>query len=148
MGEKVAGRDIQEIPACLARFPPFTELEPGELASVAAVTEVTRYREGQDVLIEDAEPASSFYVIREGSMELVHEEEVIDILEPGEGFGHPSLLTGLAPTFTVRAHEDSSCYVIPGEVALSLFGRPAGAGFVARTLRERLTRTGHVVHGR
>jgi CBS domain-containing protein len=45
-------------------------------------------------------------VIRDGSMELVHEEEVIDILEPGEAFGHPSLLSGLAPAFTVRAHED------------------------------------------
>jgi CBS domain-containing protein len=146
MGEKVEGRDIQEIAAFLARFPPFTELEPGELASVAAATEVARYPAGHDVLIEDAEPASSFYVIREGSMELVHEEEVIDILEPGEGFGHPSLLTGMAPAFTVRAHEESVCYLIPREQALDVLGRPAGAGFVASTLRERLTRTGHAVH--
>jgi hypothetical protein len=27
---------------------------------------------------------------------------VIQVLEPGECFGHPSLLTGLAPAFTVR----------------------------------------------
>ena len=79
-------------------------------------------------------------------MELVHEEEVIDILEPGEAFGHPSLLTGLAPAFTVRAHEDSTCYVLARDAALEALGRPAGVDFVARSMRERLTRTGHTVH--
>jgi len=133
--------------AFLALHPPFDGLDPEELGRIAESIELRRFRQGQVVLVEDGTPTRAFYVIRDGSMELVHEEEVIDILEPGEGFGHPSLLTGLAPTFTVRAHEDSSCYVVPGEVALSVFGRPAGAGFVARTLRERLTRTGHVVHG-
>jgi len=34
-------------------------------------------------MIEDGAPASGFYVIATGSMELIHEEEVIDILEPG-----------------------------------------------------------------
>src|SRR5437588_1472877 len=146
MDEKVEGTNIQEIAAFLGRFPPFTELEPGELAAVAAAVRVERYSEGEDVLIEDAEPATSFFVIREGSVELVHEEEVIDILEPGESFGHPSLLTGMAPAFTVRAHEDSLCYLIPRDTALDVLGRPAGAGFVAATLRARLTRIGHTVH--
>jgi CBS domain-containing protein len=86
------------------------------------------------------------YVVLEGSMELVHEEEVIDILEPGESFGHPSLLTGMAPAFTVRAHEDSACVLVPREFALEVLGRLSGATFVAATLRERLTRTGHAVH--
>lgn len=136
-----------EVAAFLARHPPFDGLDPEEVEQIAASVALREYRAGEVALVEDGKPSHAFYVIRDGSMELVHEEEVIDILEPGEGFGHPSLLTGLAPTFTVRAHEDSACYVVPGELALSVFGRPAGAGFVARTLRERLTRTGHVVHG-
>jgi CBS domain-containing protein len=134
------------IASFLGRFSPFTELHADDLARVAAVASVERYRAGQDVLVEDAEPARSFYVIYEGSMELLHEEEVIDILEPGESFGHPSLLTGMAPAFTVRAHEDAACILIPREQALEVLGRPSGAGFVATTLRERLTRTGHAVH--
>src|SRR5712691_7532138 len=138
MGEKVEGMNIQdEIAAFLGRFSPFAELHPDDLAKVATVARVARYARGEDVLIEDAEPAKFFFVIREGSMELVHEEEVIDILEPGESFGHPSLLTGMAPAFTVRAHEDSVCYLIPHDEALEVLGRPAGAGFVAETLRER-----------
>jgi CBS domain-containing protein len=136
-----------EVAAFLAMHPPFDGLDPMEVEQIAASVALREYRTGDVALVEDGKPSDAFYVIRNGSMELVHEEEVIDILEPGEGFGHPSLLTGLAPSFTVRAHEDSSCYIVPGAVALSVFGRPAGAGFVARTLRERLTRTGHVVHG-
>ena len=136
-----------EAAAFLGRHPPFDGIDAEELYRIATSVALREYREGEVTLVEDGKPSNAFYVIRDGSMELVHEEEVIDILEPGEGFGHPSLLTGLAPTFTVRAHEDSACYVVPGEVALSVFSQPAGAGFVARTLRERLTRTGHVVHG-
>src|SRR5260221_8138807 len=79
-------------------------------------------------------------------MELVHEDAVIDVLEPGEGFGHPSLLSGLAPSFTVRAHENSVCYLIPREEALRVLGRPEGAGFVARSLRDRLVRAAHTGH--
>src|SRR5207302_4451413 len=37
-------------------------------------------------------------------------------------------------------------HLIPRDTALDVLGRPAGAGFVAATLRERLTRTGHAVH--
>src|SRR5207244_5674605 len=131
------------IAAFLGRVSPFTELGPRELVAVVAVARVERYSEGEDILIEDAEPATSFFVVREGSVELLHEEEVVDILEPGESFGHPSLLTGMAPAFTVRAHEDTTCYLIPREAAMQVLGRPAGTGYVAATLRERLTRPGH-----
>jgi CBS domain-containing protein len=135
-----------EIIDFLRHFPPFDGLEPDGLEDVARAIEVRAYPAGTNVLVEDGEPTKCFYVIRDGSMELVHEDEVIDILEPGESFGHPSLLTGLAPSFTVRAHEDSTCYLVPREQALAVLGRPQGAGFVASTLRDRLTRTGHTVH--
>src|SRR5438128_9543346 len=139
--------DASGIAGFLSRFAPFDGVEPDELLRVAATVEARAYAAGESVLVEDGRPAQHFYVIRDGSMELVHEDEVIDVLEPGEGFGHPSLLTGLAPAFTVRAHEDTVCYLIPRDVALELFGRPSGATFLAETLRERLTRTGHTVHG-
>jgi CBS domain-containing protein len=140
-------RSDPDAAAFLALYPPFDGLDPEELDRIAESLELRRFREGQIVLVEDGAPAQSFYVIRDGSMELVHEEEVIDILEPGEAFGHPSLLSGLAPAFTVRAHEDSTCYLVPRGLALQALSGPAGAGFVARTLRDRLARTGHVVHG-
>src|SRR6266581_2288617 len=53
MEENLEGTDVQEIAAFLGRFPPFTELDPRELAAVAAVARVERYSEGEDILIED-----------------------------------------------------------------------------------------------
>ncbi|MFN2629599.1 MAG: cyclic nucleotide-binding domain-containing protein, partial [Gaiellaceae bacterium] len=135
-----------ETAAFLERFPPFDALPADDLAAVVASAAERSYRVGDVVLVEDGPPAEQFYAIHFGSMELVHQGEAVDILEPGESFGHPSLLTGLAPAFTVRAHEDSSCYVIPREQALLVLGRPAGAGWVATTLRKRLVQTGQIVH--
>jgi CBS domain-containing protein len=138
---------VEEISDFLARFPPFDTLSQDELLHVAASVAVRSYPSGTDILVEDGPPASELYVIRSGSIELRHEDEVVDILEPGESFGHPSLLTGLPSAFTVRAHEDSTCYTIAREVALEILGRPAGSIFVARTMREQLARAGHTVRG-
>jgi CBS domain-containing protein len=89
-------------------------------------------------LIMYGEPTRYLFVIRTGAMELVHGDETIEVLEPGECFGHPSLVSGLSPTFSVRAREDSTCLLIPGAAALAVLSRPAGTRFMARTLRERL----------
>ncbi len=135
-----------DVASFLAAHPPFAGLGREQLEAIAATVEERAFAAGATALVEDGTPASVFYVIATGAMELVHQEEVIDILEPGEAFGHPSLLTGLAPAFTVRAHEDSTCYVLARDAALQALGRPAGVDFVARSMRERLTRTGHTVH--
>ena len=104
-------------------------------------------RAGELALIEDGVPARYLWVIVTGSIDLVHEGEVIQVLEPGECFGHPSLLTGMAPAFTVRAREDSLCALLPGRHARVALGTEAGAAYVAATLRTRLVRQGHTVHG-
>ena len=138
---------VEEIADFLVRFPPFDQLARDDLLPIAEAVRIRSYSAGTDILIEDGPPATTLFVIRTGSIELRHEDEVVDILEPGESFGHPSLLTGMAAAFTARAHEDATCYLLLREAALEVLGRPAGAIFVARTMRERLTRTGHTVHG-
>jgi CBS domain-containing protein len=138
---------VEEIADFLVRFPPFDQLARDDLLPIAEAVRIRSYSAGTDILIEDGPPATTLFVIRTGSIELRHEDEVVDILEPGESFGHPSLLTGMAAAFTARAHEDATCYLLGREAALEVLGRPAGAIFVARTMRERLTRTGHTVHG-
>lgn len=105
------------------------------------------YRAGQLALIMYGEPTRYLFVIRTGAMELVHGNETVEVLEPGECFGHPSLVSGLAPTFSVRAREDSSCLLIPGEIALEVLSGPAGARFVARSLRDRLVRAEQTARG-
>jgi CBS domain-containing protein len=138
---------VEEIVDFLARFPPYDQLGRDDLLRVAASVTVRSYPAGTDILVEDGPPAAELFVIRSGSVELRHQDEVVDVLEPGESFGHPSLLTGMAAAFTVRAHEDATFYLIGSEAALDVLGRPAGAIFIAQTMRERLTRAGHTVHG-
>jgi CBS domain-containing protein len=130
----------------LRRFPPFDALPEGELERAAAVMFEGSYSEGELVLVEDGAPATHLYIVRTGSVELVHEDQIIDVLEPGEAFGHPSLLSGLAPAFDVRAREPTVCVLLDGTAARRLLGSPAGVEFVASSLRERLVRTGNVAH--
>ena len=56
----------------------------------------------------------------------------------GEVVGHPTLLTGLAPEFTVRARDDSLLYCLPCDVAVTVLGNPAGLAWMAANSRERL----------
>jgi CBS domain-containing protein len=137
----------EEIAAFLAPFPPFAELGRDDLLRAAAAATVRTFPAGTDILVENGPPAVELFVIRSGSTALRYQDEVVDILEPGESFGHPSLLTGLASAFTVRAHEDTVCYVLGREAALEVLGRASGVIFVARTMRERLTRARHTVLG-
>jgi CBS domain-containing protein len=132
--------------AFLRRFPPFDAVAEGELERVEAAMVERTYAEGELILTEDGAPARHLYVVRTGSVELVHEADVIDVLEPGEAFGHPSLLSGMAPAFDVRAREPTVCLLLEAAAALRLLGSPSGVEFVASSLRERLVRTGHVAH--
>jgi CBS domain-containing protein len=132
--------------AFLRRFAPFDGLPEGELERAEAAMLERTYAEGELVLAEDGTPARYLFVVRTGSVELEHEDEVIDVLAPGEAFGHPSLLSGMAPAFDVRAREATVCILLEAAVARRLLGSPSGVEFVASSLRERLVRTGHVAH--
>jgi CBS domain-containing protein len=114
---------------------------------VAAAASEHSYRTGQLALIMFGEPTRYLFVVRTGSMDLLHGAEVIEVLEPGTCFGHPSLASGLAPTFSVRAREDSTCLLIPGDIALEVLAQPAGTRFLARSLRDRLVRTERTAGG-
>ncbi len=81
-------------PASSPVFPPFDQLGKDDLSRVAASITLRSYAAGTDILVEDGPPAEELFVVRSGSVELRHQDEVVDILEPGESFGHPSLLTG------------------------------------------------------
>jgi CBS domain-containing protein len=117
------------------------------LADVAALATARAYEEGAAALVEDGAPAEALFVVATGAMDLVHADTVVDVLEPGQCFGHPSLLTGLAPAFTVRAREPSTAILLPRAAAMRVFAQAGGAEYLASSLRRRLVRTGHTAHG-
>jgi CBS domain-containing protein len=139
---------MENLDTFLGRHPPFDRLDPALVSELAA--RAGRHEQaaaGVVVLTEDGPPASGLWVILSGSMELVHQGEVISTLGPGECFGHPSLLTGMAPAFTVRAREPSCCALLAADDARRVLATEPGVAYVAQTLRLRLTRAGQTVHG-
>jgi len=130
----------------LARQPPFDGIDPEEVRAALEGASEHAFDTGDTALVEDGAPALGLWVILDGSMGIVHEGEVIQVLEPGECFGHPSLLTGMAPAFTVRAREPSRCLLFSADASRRLLGTVAGATYVAASMRKRLTGAGHTVH--
>src|ERR1700726_2215591 len=143
----IARLDMEHLDTFLARNPPFDALAPAELAELAEHATQLEFETGASALVEDGRPTPGGFVILAGAMDIVHDGEVIEVLEPGECFGHPSLLTRMAPAFTVRAREPSRCALFPEAQALQVLGTEAGSRYVATTMRTRLTRAGHTVHG-
>jgi CBS domain-containing protein len=145
--DTIVALDMEHLDTFLALQPPFDSLTPAELAELVAEASEVAFEPGDLLLVEDGAPTLGVYVIRTGSIELVHDGEVVEVLEPGECVGHPSLLTGMAPIFTVRAREPSVCVLLSAEASRRVLATEAGASYVAMTMRKRLTRTGHTVHG-
>ena len=135
----------REIARFLSRYPPFEGMDRAELDCVAATVSEHHAPAGEAVLVENGATGTYLYVVRDGTMELDHKGHVVDFVTKGQVFGHPTLITGLAPEFTVRAREDTDLYLIPREVALELLSRSAGVTFVAQTLRDRLIRAAHTM---
>lgn len=128
-------------PAETLRFlldhPPFDALGADRVRSVADAVEVEQHRAGTTIISQGAGPVRHLRVVRSGTIEIVHDGVMLDLLGEGELFGHASMLSGLPTGFEARAAEDVTCYRIDAEVAQGLLSDPAGLRFVARSLLER-----------
>ncbi len=133
---------MTDLAGFLGRYPPFAGAEPDELERLAEGSQQLHFAPGCSVLVEDGAVSSGLYVVRRGAVELVHDGEAVDVLDVGQAFGHPSMLTGRAPAFTVRTRVDSDLILVPAQLAVPHLS----SEFVAATLRARMVRTGQVVH--
>ena len=122
----------------LAQVAPFSSLDATELARVAASVTRRRVAAGEAVLIEGGPPGTHLFVVREGTLELTRTDVLVTMVSGGDVFGHPTLLTGLPPEFTVQARSDTTLYCIPRDVALGLLSHPDSVRWLAANHRERL----------
>jgi len=125
---------MEDIASFLGSHPPFDGLGAGELTRVAAVTETETFPPGKTIFSEGAGPVEYLRVVRSGSVEILHQGQVLDLLGPGELFGHASMLSGLPTGFEARAGEDTVCYRIPADVISPLLARPDFLRFIARSI--------------
>lgn len=114
---------LSEIARFLAQRPPFDALAPDELAEVAAEAVIEFHPRGEVILAEGGEPVTFLRVIHSGGVDVAHEGRLLDLLGPGDMFGHAAMLAGLPAGFEARAAEDTLCYRVPVEVARPLLER-------------------------
>src|SRR6516164_5918404 len=125
---------MEDIGGFLAAHPPFDGVGADELARVAAVTEIETFPGGRTIFSEGAGPVEYLRMVRAGSVEILHDGQVLDLLGPGELFGHASMLSGLPTGFEARAAEDTLCYRIPADVIGPLLARPDFSRFIASSI--------------
>lgn len=129
--------EMLEVSRFLAAHAPFAGLPAEEIERVANAVQVEFFPAGTVILDQGGLPSAFAYVIRRGEVELVDGDQAVDVLEEGEMFGFPSLLSGKSPLFTARAADDTICYLMDAEVAASVLDVPTVAGFLAGRLQTR-----------
>ena len=82
-------------------------------------------------------------VVRRGVVRLEAEKRRLELLEEGECFGFPSLISGSGPTVDVIAEEECLLYRIPKRTFDQLMDVPAFAAFFLEGLQQRLHRALH-----
>jgi CBS domain-containing protein len=128
---------VEDIAGFLGSHPPFDAVDADELARLAAVTETEVAPRGAAIFAQGAGPVESVWMVRSGSVEVIHDGRVLDLLGPGELFGQGSMISGLPTGFEARAAQDTVCYRIPADVIRPLLARPDVLQFVARSIVNR-----------
>ena len=96
-------------------------LKPQQKEKVASSFVTLRYYKGQNV-IEEGDPGSSFYMIKEGTAALLQGNLEQRKIYKGESFGQNSLYYNTMRKMTVRAEEDVVCQVLGRETLAKIIG--------------------------
>jgi CBS domain-containing protein len=127
---------VPDIAGFLGSHPPFDTIDAGDLTRIAAVTQTQATPRGTTIFSQGTGPVEHLWVVRSGSVEIIHDGQVLDLLGPGELFGHASMISGLPTGFEARAAEDTVCYRIPADVMRPLLARADVLRFVARSIMD------------
>lgn len=128
--------DPAQIAGFIAKIPLFMNLSPEEQFHVAGQFRQAGFKPGQNIIVQ-GDPGQSFYVILEGSVDVIIEDPsgmktTIDTLRAGDSFGEIALIDNVPRTATIRAAEPLT--------ALEL-ARPYFETFVSQSqdARDRVT---------
>jgi len=136
---------VKEYADFLGRQAPYDALSAADLERLAQHVEVEYFGRETVIVAADSEPLDRLYIVRTGAVEVVDRGRVVDLLGPGDTFGHVSLLSGLPPALTIRAAEETLCYLLPDP--RPILGHPDRLRFAhyGRLIsRERLTGGGEL----
>ena len=86
-GNEPASDPVRDIAEFLGSFPPFDTVGEDDLARIAAVTETEVIPRGKTIFSQGAGPVEYLWVVRSGSVEVIHDGRVLDLLGPGSCSG-------------------------------------------------------------
>ena len=127
---------LPEITDFLRQFPPFAELDDALLDELSQSVEIEFHIAGHVIFSKGGEPLEHLRVVRAGAVEVVSEGAVLDLIGPGEMFGHASMLSGLPTGFEARAAEDTLTFRIPMEAATHALSQPRAIRYMTRLILE------------
>ena len=129
-----------DVRSFLLEHPPFDSLSDADLDRVVSSVEIEHFAPGTVILQQAGVPATHLFVVRKGEVEILDDARVIDVVGEGGVFGMWSLLGHVAPMASVRAAEDTLCYLIDATVASAVLRTGPGIAFVAGSVRRRIAR--------
>jgi CBS domain-containing protein len=128
---------MHDIAEFLRGHPPFDSLDEATLDELADSAEIEFYA-ARTTILHSTDVAEFAYVVRSGSVELVIDGRLLDLIGEGEMFGYVSLLSEGPLDFVARPAEDTLVYRIPADVIRPVLERPAFVRFVTRVMNERV----------
>jgi CBS domain-containing protein len=132
--------DVKEFVDFLGAHSPFDALDGADLERLANRIEVEYFTAGTVIVADGQDALDHFWIVRSGGVEVLDRGRVVDLLGPGDTFGHVSVLSGQPPTLSCRAAEDCLCYRLPDP--RDVVQRPERLRFDfygSAVVRERLT---------
>ncbi|MGD9546874.1 MAG: DUF294 nucleotidyltransferase-like domain-containing protein [Candidatus Krumholzibacteriia bacterium] len=119
---------------------PFMLLSRDELEAVRRASRTSTLPAGTVILSQGGAVSPCLHLIAAGSVRLTRDGVEIQILEEGDCFGYPSIISQDAPAFDVVAAEDVTLHCVPAAVFKGLLGNGPFAEFFLKSLGERLSR--------
>jgi CBS domain-containing protein len=129
---------MQDVAEFLRGHSPFDSLDEQTLERVAARAEI-EFHPARAAILDDPEIVVEHgYVVRRGSVELVLEDRLLDLIGEGEMFGFVSLVSEGPLGFTARAAEDTLVYRIPADIMGPVLEEPAAVRFMVERMDKRV----------
>jgi len=122
----------------LATVPLFSGCSKKELKTIATLADEVDLREGK-VLTRQGAPGREFFVLLEGTVEVVRDGKRISTLAGGDFFGELALISNIPRTATVTATSPIRALVVVGRDFRRLLSEDTGiAAKVLGTMAERM----------
>jgi CRP/FNR family transcriptional regulator, cyclic AMP receptor protein len=121
----------------LADVPAFAGCSRNEIRRIARYTLDQQHPPGT-VLVEEGTDGDEFYVVVEGTVEVLQGGEIVNTLGPGQFFGEVALLGHATRNATIRTASPARLLVVSARSFRSLIGRyPVIFDQVVAALEER-----------